>query len=99
MSILWWSTSIAANDQSIGKFATELMEPVGILSDFVSTTAFIIGFSCLFASFLRFMQYRVNPLASPISTVIVLFVLGIVLLCLPFTYLLIGTGIPFPHEK
>lgn len=99
IGIFWYGVSMAANDQSIGKFATELMEPVGILSDFVSTTALIIGFSCIFAAFLRYMQYRVNPLASPISTVIFLFILGLALLGMPFLYKIVNTGIPFPHEN
>jgi hypothetical protein len=82
--------------ESFGDLANDLLGPVTVISDFVGTAAWIVGFSCLFASLFRYLQYRVNPLASPISTVIVLLVLGILLLCLPFTYLLTGTGIPFP---
>jgi hypothetical protein len=83
--------------ESFGDLANDLLGPVTVLSDFVGTASWIVGFSCLFASLFRYLQYRVNPLAAPISTVIVLLVLGILLLCLPFTYLLTGTGIPFPH--
>jgi hypothetical protein len=81
--------------QSIGQFAGELIGPVTILSNFISNGSIIIGVMSLFAALMRYMQYRVNPLASPISTVIVLVILGILLICLPFTYLLTGAGIPF----
>ncbi len=81
--------------QGIGHFAGELVEPVTILSNFISTGSFIVGVMLLVSALMRYMQYRVNPLASPISTVIVLLVLGIMLVSLPFVYLLIGAGIPF----
>lgn len=84
---------------SIGEFAAQLIEPVGILGDFISTASLMMGIMCLFAAFLRFLQFRVNPYASPLSTVITLIILGIVLLCLPFLYLLTGSGVPFPHTK
>jgi len=89
-----------ANDvPSIGGFANEMMGPVSMLSDFIGTASIIVGISCLFASFLRFMQYRVNPLASPISTVVVLIILGIATLLLPFLYKLLGYGVPFLGTK
>ncbi len=93
------SICYANSAPSIGGLANEMMGPVGMLSDFIGTASIIVGISCLFASFLRFMQYRVNPLASPISTVVVLFILGIVTLLLPFLYKLVGYGIPFFEHK
>ncbi len=97
-SVLYSKLTLAAikSGESFGDLANDMLGPVTVLSDFVGTASWIIGFSCLFASLFRYLQYRVNPLAAPISTVIVLLVLGILLLCLPFTYLLTGTGIPFP---
>jgi hypothetical protein len=77
-----------------GKVAENLMEPVSILANFIGSMSIIIGVSCLFASFLKFMQNRVNPLISPISTVIMLFIMGVVLLCLPLAYKLTEGGIP-----
>ena len=88
-------TAMADRTESIGEVAGQLMEPVTILSDFIGNGSIVVGVMSLFGALMRYMQYRVNPLASPISTVIVLFVLGIVLVCLPFTYLLTGAGIPF----
>ena len=77
-----------------GKVADNMMEPVSILTNFIGSMSIIIGISCLFASFLKFMQNRVNPLVSPISTVIMLLIMGIVLLCLPLAYKLTEGGVP-----
>lgn len=85
----------ATQPAGIGGFAKGLIEPVEILSNFISTGCFIIGIMLLMSALLRYLQYRVNPLASPIGTVFILLFLGIVLICLPFLYLLLGAGIPF----
>jgi hypothetical protein len=80
----------------IGNYATELLEPVNVLSDFMGTGSIILGIACLFGALLRYGQYRVNPLAAPLSTVVILFILGLLLIGLPFIYILIGDGVPFP---
>lgn len=78
---------------SLGSIAENLLEPVSILADFVNGASLIIGVCLLFASFFRYMRHRVNPLAAPISTVVVLLILGIVLLFLPLAYELTGSKI------
>lgn len=87
--------SFAQQPGSIGQLADSMMEPVSVLFKFVATTSLIIGASFLFAAFVRYMQYRVNPLATPISTVIILFFLGALLIALPLAYKLTGTNITF----
>ncbi len=82
---------------SAGDVANHLMEPVSILSNFIGSMSIIIGLTCLFGAFLRYMQFRVNPLASPISTVLLLLILGIVLLLLPMVYKLTSSGIPITY--
>ena len=83
------------SSEGLGEVADNLMQPVSIVSGFLSGMAIVIGMACLFGSFVRYMQYRVNPLANPISTVITLLVLGILLLLLPLIYKLTESGIPF----
>jgi RsiW-degrading membrane proteinase PrsW (M82 family) len=80
---------------SIGQIALNLVDIADILTVFVGSASIILGICALFAALLRYLQYRVNPLASPLSTVVLLFILGIVLLFLPYTYKLTGSGIPF----
>jgi hypothetical protein len=77
-----------------GKVAENLMEPVSILANFIGSMSIVVGISCLFACFLKYMQHRVNPLVAPISTVIMLLIMGIVLLCLPWAYKLTEGGVP-----
>ncbi len=91
------SIAIAAysSGQGVGQVAANILEPVTILSDFVGNASIIIGATSLFAAFLRYMQHRINPLASPISTVIVLLIIGIVLILLPLAYKLTDNGIPY----
>jgi RsiW-degrading membrane proteinase PrsW (M82 family) len=79
----------------IGGFASNMMEPVSIISDFVNTMAIIVGASFVFASVVKYFQYRVNPLATPLSTVIFLFILGIMLLFLPLAYKLLYEVPPY----
>ncbi|MEO8400751.1 MAG: hypothetical protein ABI597_03005 [Gammaproteobacteria bacterium] len=90
-----FSCTAFANNVGLGQVANNLMEPVTILSGFLSGAAIILGLSLLFASFARYMQYRVNPLAHPIGSVITLFLIGILLLALPLIYKLTESGIPF----
>ncbi|HSW69456.1 MAG TPA: hypothetical protein VLI69_04795 [Gammaproteobacteria bacterium] len=77
-----------------GGMANNLMEPVKVLASFLTGMALVIGLSCLFGAFVRYMQHRVNPLAHPISSVVVLFVLGVLLLLLPLIYKLTDSGVP-----
>ncbi len=78
-----------------GQVATNILEPVTIASSFMSGISIVIGMTSLFSAFLRYMQHRVNPLAQPISTVILLVVLGVILIALPLIYKLTESGIPF----
>lgn len=90
--------AVAAQGEGFGFVAENLMEPVSVLSEFVSTASFIIGLSFIFASIIRYMQYRVNPLAFPISSVVTLFIMGVVLVCLPLSYRLTEGGIPYSYS-
>ncbi len=87
--------AFAESGPGIGGVAQNILEPVVIISNFVSSTAIIIGVSCIFGAFIRYLQHRTNPLAHPISIVVVLLIMGIVLICLPLAYRLSGTGVPF----
>lgn len=90
--------SFAGENDGFGYIAQSLIEPVNVISEFVATGAIIVGVSFIFSGFLRYLQYRVNPMASPISTVVVLLVMGVVLVCLPLAYKLTGAGIPYTYS-
>ena len=75
---------LAATGSGIGDFATTLMLPTHILLNFVKTASMMIGLMCLFGAFILYMQRRINPMTGPWSTIILVFIIGIVLLCLPY---------------
>lgn len=78
--------SLADNDFGFGEIAVYFTEPIKAATSVVSNASIVVGVSFLFAALLRYLQYRVNPLAAPISNVIFLLILGIVLVCLPLIY-------------
>ena len=93
--IILISSLVCAEEMSgFGGMAKSMMEPVNILSDFVSSVALILGIMFIFGSFIKYLQYRVNPLAVPISTVVFLLICGIVLVLLPLAYKLAYTVPP-----
>lgn len=74
----------------LGGVASNLMEPVGLFSNFVDSACFLIGGSFLIASVIKYMEHRRSPLMVPISTVVFLVIAGAVLVFLPFLYLFTG---------
>ncbi|EKD73576.1 MAG: hypothetical protein ACD_45C00259G0003 [uncultured bacterium] len=88
-------TAMASPPIGIGGVATNLLEPVAYLSDFIYTACFVIGGSFLFASIIKYVEHCRNPLAVPIGTVVFLLVAGLALLSLPFAYLAVHHGMPY----
>jgi len=79
---------------SFSEVANNLLIPVTIVSGFLAASSLIIGISFLCASAIRFRQRRFNYMAHPLSTVLTLFILGILLMLLPLIYHLTESGIP-----
>lgn|SRR3990167_9577487 len=91
-------TSLFAADKhlpGLGGVAQNMMDPVGLFSDFVYTGCFVIGGSFLFASIVKYMEHRRSPLMVPISTVVFLLIAGLALLLLPFLAYLDSSGIRY----
>src|SRR5438128_64856 len=104
--LILWFFSIAANAEvakkpafGIGAVAQNLMEPVNFFSDFIDAGCFIIGGGFIFASIIKYVEHRRSPLMTPISTVIFLFVAGIILISLPLVSYVAGYGVPFSLLK
>lgn len=79
----------------IGGMAQNMMDPVGLFSDFVYTGCIVIGGSFVFASIIKYFEHRRSPLMVPISTVIYLLVAGALLLLLPFLAYLDPNGVRY----
>lgn len=97
--LIVFSTAVFADNVDLGKVAKNLYEPVSVLSELISTASIIIGVSFLFGALLRYMQYRQNPLAAPLGSVITLLIMGIVLILLPLVYLFTEGGIPYSYRS
>lgn len=70
----------------LGDMASSMMGSTNFVRDTVGLGSLVVGGTFLFASFIRYKQYRINRLAAPLSTVITLFILGILLLGLGLAY-------------
>lgn len=79
----------------IGGMANNMMDPVGLFSDFVYTGCIVIGGSFVFASIVKYFEHRRSPLMVPISTVVFLLIAGILLLLLPFLAYIDPNGIRY----
>lgn len=88
-------SSCVLAEQDLGQVAQNLLEPVIIVSDFILTACFILGGSFIFTAIIKYVEYRRNPLAVPISTVIFLAVAGILLILLPFLSTYTGSGLQY----
>lgn len=88
MWLLMLSSVFAARSIGLGGVANNMMEPVSLLSDFVSAACFVIGGGFLFASIIKYVEHRRSPLMVPISTVVFLFIAGLLLIGLPFMWML-----------
>jgi len=89
------SFTFALNDLSLGEVARNITEPLEAVSGFVSVGCLIVGVACLFASLVKYFEHRKSPLAVPISTVVWILIIGLLLLIIPFAYLITDNGIPF----
>jgi hypothetical protein len=56
---------------------------------FVKTASFAVGIFCFFAAAIRYVQHRTNPMMAPLSSVVLLMLLGLVLVLWPHVDLLI----------
>jgi hypothetical protein len=84
-----------------GAVANNLMSPVTFGVNFVGSIAISLGICFLFAALIKYIRHRENPLAYPISTVIILIIMGLLLIALPFTYKITQAGLPmsFPYGR
>lgn len=95
MILCFLPVAALAAKNGFGGVAQNMMEPVNLMSDFVNTACFIIGGSFMFASIIKYIEHKRSPLMVSISTVIFLFIGGLVLVLLPFTYMLTENGIHY----
>jgi hypothetical protein len=80
------SFSAYHQSEGFGGVASNLMGPANFAAEFVGLGSLVAGCTFLFGALIRFRQYRINHIAMPLSTVITLFVLGLVLVIIGLAY-------------
>lgn len=92
--LFFMSVAVAKDATGIGAVAQNMMEPVGLASNFVFTGCYVIGASFIFSSIIKYNEHRRSPLMVSLGTVFFLLFAGIFLIALPFTYMLTQSGAP-----
>lgn len=87
--------SASSEPLGLGKVAENLMEPVGLLSDFVHTACFGIGIAFVFTSLIKYIEHRRSPMMVPIGTVVFLLIAGVLLILMPFLGMFTEGGIKY----
>lgn len=83
----------------LGGVAQNMLEPVDLFNDLIDTACFVIGGAFLFATIIKYVEHRRSPLMVPISTVIFLFIAGVILVALPFLSFAVNTGVEYSLFK
>lgn len=92
------SPVVAEPPVGIGQVADNMLEPVSVLSDFISTACLVLGLAFLFTTLIKYIEHRRSPLMVPISTVIFLLILSLALLALPLSSKVVENGLTYPHS-
>lgn len=83
----------------LGGVATNLMDPVSVMADFIHSGCILIGGAFLFATIIKYIEHRRSPTMVPISTVWFLLIAGLVLISLPLISYVTENGVPYPLMK
>jgi hypothetical protein len=76
--------ALAGPGIGFGSVANNLLEPIGLLADFVYAACFLIGGSFIFACPIKFIEHRRSPIMVPVSTPVFLLIFGAALILTPF---------------
>lgn len=98
--LTWPLVSLAADNNpsststlGLGDVAENLLDSVNLFADFIHTACIIIGASFIFTSLIKYVEHKRSPLMVTLSTVVFLFLAGVVLLLLPLLPLITDSGV------
>lgn len=66
--------------QAIGEVAANIYQPVSVIISLVKAVSIICGSGLMLGGILRFFDYRRNPVAVRLSTVVFMFIFGAALI-------------------
>ena len=80
VTLLW---ILPAHAASLGDVAANLFVSVQGIKSIMDVLCYMTGAGLLLGCFFRFIKYRKNPIEAPLSSVIVLFLTGLIVVLLP----------------
>ncbi|VVC76240.1 hypothetical protein AQUSIP_15460 [Aquicella siphonis] len=89
------SVALAAKSLGLGTVASNLMDPVSVMADFLHSACVLVGGAFLFASIIKYFEHRRSPTMVPMSTVVFLLIAGLVLVSLPLINYVSTNGFPY----
>jgi hypothetical protein len=81
---VFYSCGAVAKDEGIGGVANDIFEPVYLVIQLVRSVSIVCGSGLILGGFLKFIEYRRNPVAVRLSTVVSMFFFGIALILIGF---------------
>lgn len=69
---------------SLGDVANNMLSPLGVITHTLYNICYILGGGLLVAAAIQYRDHRRNPLQVPLSRPIFLFIVGFILVALPF---------------
>jgi hypothetical protein len=69
---------------SIGTVADNALTPAKVVGEMISAGCLILGVGLVAGSFIRYMEYKRNPVQTRLSTPILFFIFGLTLVLLPY---------------
>jgi len=70
------------NAQGLGDAAAGFYEPITVITQLVQAISIICGSGLILGSFFKYFEHRKNPVVTPLSMVIFMFLFGISLIIL-----------------
>ena len=83
---------------TIGNIAEGISGTMGSIDKLLTGSSYVVGFGILASSFFKFKQHKENPQQAPLSTCVVLLMIGICLVFLP-SVISVGGSTIFGTEK
>lgn len=75
---------VSKNAVSLSVVTQNIMQPTTLLADFAYVACYIIGVALIVGSGIQYRTYRMNPMQSPLSRVLLWLIFGIAIFVLPF---------------
>lgn len=76
----------ASHSTSLGEAADNMLGPIDLVRRALASGAVIIGVWFIMNAFFRYQRFRQNPQESPLSSVFIYIILGVVFIVTPLVY-------------